>query len=482
MQDNASVSGNTASAYASSSANSYGGGVYVMDGGILTVQGNASISGNTAAAAACSYGGGVYVANGGTLAKNGGVIYGSGETGIDAGSQPLKNTAQSAGSAISKNATQNRDTTAGMNLNFTTGVDSGWWDYELYTAKNQAEMTGVLNSIRTASGITFTILVSANFSSSPISLVDAGYSGKSITLRGAGGTREISLSSQGSLFTIGSGSSEPVFALRDIALKGINSNNTVLVKVDNGALIMKDGSSVIGNTNFPSSSSSYGGGVYVADGGTFIMQGGASVNGNKVNTSTANTSSDCSSHGGGVYVADGGTFIMQGGASVSGNTASIYSAASFRSYYAYGGGVYVAGGGSFTMQDSASTSGNTTSTDPSYHSSSYYSYGGGVYVADGGSFTMQDSASISGNTSSTYASGSHGGGVYVMDGGTLVKTGGVIYGSDEAGTGSDGNALRNAAQTAGHAVYYNASTPKYRNTTVGPDQNLSTGSNDNWSD
>jgi hypothetical protein len=102
------------------------------------------------------------------------------------------------------------------------------------------------------------------------------------------------------------------------------------------------------------------------------MQDAASVSGN---TASASSDSCPYSYGGGVYVADGGTFTMQGGASVSGNTAS---ASSDSGPYSYGGGVYVAQYGTFTMQDDASVSGNTASD------SGPYSYGGGVYAAGGG--------------------------------------------------------------------------------------------------
>ena len=143
------------------------------------------------------------------------------------------------------------------------------------------------------------------------------------------------------------------------------------------------------------------------------------------------------------------------------------------------------------MGDSASISGNTASSHVSYYASIYASrsHGGGVSVT-GGSFAMGGSVSISGNkvaaTSDSTDSSlmQEGGGIFIeasSGGGTLTKTGGVIYGSNETGTGADGNPLKNTAPTgSGAAVYRSAS--KYRNTTVGPGQNLSTGSNDNWSD
>jgi hypothetical protein len=111
------------------------------------------------------------------------------------------------------------------------------------------------------------------------------------------------------------------------------------------------GGAVSGNT-----SSSYGGGVYVASSGAFSMSGGA-VSGN---TSTY--------EGGGVDVYDG-TFSMSGGA-VSGNTSSSSS----------GGGVEVSGSGATFSMSGGAVSGNTSS-----------SYGGGVYVSSG-TFSMSGGA------------------------------------------------------------------------------------------
>ncbi len=94
---------------------------------------------------------------------------------------------------------------------------------------------------------------------------------------------------------------------------------------------------------------SYGGGVYVREGGTFEMAGGAI----SVNTAW---------YGGGVYVDDGGTFEMTGG-EISGNTAD------------YGGGVYIYNNSMFTLTG-GEISGNTAD------------YGGGVYVFNNSTFTL----------------------------------------------------------------------------------------------
>jgi hypothetical protein len=233
---------------------------------------------------------------------------------------------------------------------------------------------------------------------------------------------------------------------------------------------MRDNASVrenITTTTLGSGFYSYGGGVFLL-GGTFAMKDNASISDNTALSNIPTYTTSSRSYGGGVYMA-GGIFTVEDNASVSGNTAST------SSHESQGGGVYV-GGGSFALKDNASVRMNQAV-------SSGNTYGGGVYVANGSSFAIQDDASISGNAARGDVSFSVGGGVYVHTTGTLSKTGGVIYGSNEAGTDSDGNALKNTALTYNaHAVYYYASPVKIRGTTVGPDQNLSTGSNENWSD
>jgi parallel beta-helix repeat protein len=67
MSGSATVSGNSAP---------YGGGVDVTESGTFTMNGNASVSGNTAS----NYGGGVYVSDSRTFTMNGGRIQGSGDS------------------------------------------------------------------------------------------------------------------------------------------------------------------------------------------------------------------------------------------------------------------------------------------------------------------------------------------------------------------------------------------------------------------
>jgi len=146
--------------------------------------------------------------------------------------------------------------------------------------------------------------------------------------------RTINLSSNGILFTIGSGVT--LILDSNVTLKGRNDNTNSLVKVNSGGtLIMNTGSKITGNI-MPSSSSSYSAsGAVVVSGGTFTMNGGE-ISGN---TSAA----FAYVYGGGVCM-NSGTFTMNGG-EIFGNT--VYYVSDSSSYNAYGGGVYV-GGGIFT--------------------------------------------------------------------------------------------------------------------------------------
>jgi uncharacterized repeat protein (TIGR02543 family) len=266
-----------------------------------------------------------------------------------------------------------------------------------------------------------------------------------ITLKGDGQTT-ISLGSNGSLLTLSADTdSSLTLILEDITLKGKDSNNAPVVKVNSGAnLDLKDGSVLTGNTSNTSgggvvvnsdgalsmsggaisgnkASGSNGGGVYI-NGGTFTMTGGA-ISGN----STPNSGGNGDKGGGGVYVTGGGTFTMTGG-EVSGNSSGhdcggvfVYGATFEMSggevsgnTASFSGGVYVAGGGTFTMNNGA-ISGNTVTNSA-----------GGVMV-NGGTFTMNDGA-ISGNK------GSEGGGVRVSSG-TFTMAGGTISGNTVGNSG-----------------------------------------------
>ena len=208
-----------------------------------------------------------------------------------------------------------------------------------------------------------------------------------------GNSKTITLSGTGSLLHIGA---EQSVIMNVLTLKGNPGNNTSLVYINdaNADFSMISGA-VSGNTG------TYGGGVYVGDGGKFTMSGGT-VGGSA--TADANTTT---TGGGGVFVLSGGVFTMSGSAKVSGNTGS------------YGGGVSIEGG---TFNMTGGTIGGAASDKNTATSG-----GGGVFVFTGATFTMSgSSAKVSGNT------GDFGGGVAV-EGGEFTMNGGEVSGNTTTG-------------------------------------------------
>jgi hypothetical protein len=198
----------------------------------------------------------------------------------------------------------------------------------------------------------YTVAVTVSENIAPYSLSYDGDGGITITLLGVGEKRTIGLNGTGTLFTVGSGVK---LVLDNITLQGSETNNASLVKVNEGALEMREGSAITGNAA-GSGSTSFGGGVSVVN-GTFVMNGGT-ISNNSVGNG-----------GGGVEVGNGGTFTMESGI-ISDNTAN-----------ESGGGVHVFGSqnnpAKFTMN------GGTISRNR------VYSHGAGVYVGNG-SLTKTD--------------------------------------------------------------------------------------------
>jgi len=220
----------------------------------------------------------------------------------------------------------------------------------------------------------YILLLDGDVSVGPLSAFNASLR---LTIAGLSSNRTISLSSNGSLFTVGVNAM--LVLGENITLKGLADNNRPLVKVNqSGNLYMLDDSAIKDNTNTfsgagggDSNIDKYGGGVNVY-GGIFTMRGGK-ISGNKAN----------SGGGGGVYTA-GGKFEMNGG-EISGNTAIL------------GGGVFVGNiaantGCTFTMSGGTITGNTATSTSIG---------GGGIFVAGTSALVLSGSAtkaSISGNT------------------------------------------------------------------------------------
>ena len=184
----------------------------------------------------------------------------------------------------------------------------------------------------------------------------------------------------------------------NITLKGYDNNSGPLVEVMNGgALEMKAGSVITGNT----SSRGRAGGVDVSN-GSFIMNGGEISN---------NKTLDYPS-GGGVFLNNNSSFVMNDGV-ISGNFT-----------YGHGGGVYIYHPNAIFTMNGGSIFGNTTNNS-----------GGGV--SNHSNFTM-NGGSILGNTAtSTFDIG--GGGIYNT--GIFRIQDGIIYGSNEFMSSNRNNAL-----------------------------------------
>ena len=362
------------------------------------------------------------------------------------------------------------------------GPNGHWWIGNTDTgiaATDIDSIRGLANKlqwlvINAQSSNTYTLEVNANESISPHILSYSGKSNITIILKGTGVKRVISLTSNGLMFTIESGVT--LILDNNIVLQGRDDNTTSLVRVNSGGkLVMNAGSAVTGNTN-PQSQG--GGGVTVSN-GTFTMEGGI-IYGNTAGRTGGGVSVESGTFtmeggiiygntgagaagggGGGVYViansgssSSPGLFTMNGGI-ISGNTA-----------IGGGGGVRVSGnnnGATFTMTGGEIS--DNTATDS----------GGGVFVSiantntGNGTFAMSG-GKISGNTASI-----SGGGVY-MAGETLTKTGGTIYGYS-AGDTVNSNVVKDSSgaivNDSGHAVYVNSNPAKGKETTAGPEVDLS---------
>jgi hypothetical protein len=368
-----------------------------------------------------------------------------------------------------------------LTVRATSTADSSRYDTATVTVTTPG-LAGVLETVSSPaenSSYNF-VLASGSETMAPKTL---SYSGRKVTITIDGQGRTVTLSSTGSLLTVGDG---VTLKLRNITLKGRgsgNPNTDALIQVSSGGVLELDDGALI--TENSTDYGSGGRGVLV-EGGTFTMKGNSTVSGNRAlggggvliesgiftmqDSATVSGNMVSGNLGGGVRLGYG-TFIMQGNATVSGNTANS------------GGGVYV-GRGTFIMQDNASVNGNTASTAggsggvevPSGtftmqgNASVRNNYGRGVEV-DAGSFTMQDNATVSGNTSSNW-----GGGVSVNRG-TFTKKGGTIYG-DINNTHTPDSNENTATNGYGHAIFLQGG--KRRNADAGLSVMLYANGNGNW--
>jgi hypothetical protein len=377
----------------------------------------------------------VSVENGAFIKNGQSIIYGDTDLTHTAGS--AENTSASGeGHAVYTGSGRNRYSTAGPGVNLDSSKDgaAGGWEAGEAPAGFSLEQSLTWLENNAVAGGEYTITLHINESSAPKTLYYGGKAVK-ITLQGDASERTVSLTTNGSLFTVESWVTLTLGA--QVTLRGHSGNDSPLVQVSsyNGALIMNAGSKITGNTAYD------GGGVYASNGGAFTMNGGEI---------SGNSATYIYGGGGGVYV--DGIFTMNGG-KISGNSTNGDG----------GGGVCLGGGGTFTL-NGGEISGNSAN--------GAYGSGGGVYSRY--NFTMTG-GEIRGNTASRA-----GGGVYIR-GGDFSKPGGgtgggVIYGSD------GGASLKNTAadgDTNGHAVYYEvsivgSSAYYYRDATLNAGDHIST--------
>ena len=218
--------------------------------------------------------------------------------------------------------------------------------WEIVTLVPGANLAAKLAWLQTSavSGVSYTIEVDSDESIAPAELSYGDKDNITITLIGIDSERTIELSSNGSMFTVGSGVT--LVLEENITLQGRNDNDAALVTVGSGGTLeMNEGSTITGNNHYDR-----GGGVYISH-GTFIMNGGT-ISGNTAEVD-----------GGGIYMYYG-TFTMNNGV-ISNNTATYYD----------GGGVFMLWDAIFTM-NGGTISGNTAN-----------GHGGGIYVSSGGKFT-----------------------------------------------------------------------------------------------
>lgn len=384
------------------------------------------------------------------------------------------------------------------------------WEFRV---ESDYQWGAALNVIKSSDDTYFVINVINDIND--ITLIDNTFGDKgdiiNVTIKGNNTTLSLASTVTGALLTIGQG--QTVILDDSIKLKGFESNNTALVYVDGGNLIMQGSSEVsenngggvyVANGSFKltdnasvhDNSGGIGGGVCVSSGGVFTMSGGSIKNNNSGGS------------GGGVCVVDndtittdgnteGGSFIMTGG-TISGNngengcgvcvTTGQFKmtggtiTGNFDDSGCIGGGVLVDSGGTFEM------TGGEISTNNAGSGGGVFLYGvatftmsagtitgniaksrfdecggGGVFVSAGTTFTMLGGIIKSND-------GFSGGGVFVQYGGTFTKSGtnsGTIFGSD-APSADQNTACEETNYGNAVYVYIDSSTIFIRDNTAGP--------------
>ena len=353
------------------------------------------------------------------------------------------------------NAVGSPDPGPGPDLGPNPGPGPGGSTPPTFTVSNATEWNNAISAINAGdNNVWYTITITNDFSlpGIPNNQTTFSLTGLNLIIQGS---RTISLSSSGSLLSIGF---EQNITVRDINLRGMNTNNAPLVYVSNGSFTM------LGSASINSNTANSGAGIYVLF-GTLTMRDSARVNGNTALRVQSPAGWFTQGNGAGVYLFNG-TFNMWNNASVSGNIADFAGSGvvldGFSTFFMYqnasvsdnsinninnvSGAVALYstnGNNSFTMQDNATVSNNQ---------------GGGVFVASGCVFTMRGNAFVSGNTNGFQGGGVSVSGQFILDGGSIfgnsAELGGGIF-LDSSGSFS---LLRGMVYGTGEGANSNSAT------------------------
>ena len=408
------MDGGTISENSASGTGASGGGVCIS-GGTFTMSGGAVISKNSAG----SSGGGVFVSQTGIFTMEGGTIGGTG------GGSP--NSAENGGGVYIHNGTFTMSGSAVISGNNASSSSSSSSGGGVYIHNGTFTMSGgAVISGNSASSSSSSSGGGVYVSTDGIFTMEGG------TIGGIDGASANSAKSGGGVCVY-----KGVFTMSD----GSISRNTATdsgggVFVQDGTFTMKSTAIIQENEATGGSSHACGGGVYV-NGGEFTMTGTAIIQDNEA------TGSNGYACGGGVYV-NVGEFTMNGDAIIQGNEAAGIID------YAGGGGVYVNGGGEFTMNDSAIIQKNNASTDETSKAAAgggVYLTGGGTFSMVGNAKIQENKVTgsngyagggvvVYGNCTFTMSGGiisgnsaNNGGGVYVDSNGEFTMSGGTIKGN-----------------------------------------------------
>ncbi|MCL2706062.1 MAG: hypothetical protein FWE72_07630, partial [Spirochaetaceae bacterium] len=241
--------------------------------------------------------------------------------------------------------------------------DGGGGGETTFYVSNATEWQNAIDAIKNdADNYVFTINITANITGA------AGYNvstatfgsryGIQVEIDGGGYSISLAPDQTGSLLHIGYGQA---VSFEDVKLIGNSTNNSPLVMLSGGDMVMEGSSAISNNTNI--NPSGYGGGVFVGVYGNLFLMDGTSISNNKANqgggvfVDTGNLkmysdsiiNNNVSNQGGGVYV-NSGSLVMYSGSKIDYNDADLQ-----------GGGVYIVAqnNGDFYKHIGATLTGNT---------------------------------------------------------------------------------------------------------------------------